>query len=89
MEAIIQRWGDSQGIRIPKFLLKSVGLSVGDRVELSASSEGILIRKAHPREHRTLAERFESFYGWPFSETPREASAPEVDWGEPRGKEIS
>lgn len=40
------------------------------------------------RTHRSLVERFESFSGRPFSKIPREASAPEVDWGKPRGAEI-
>ena len=34
MYATIQRWGNSQGLRIPKALLDAVGLKEHDRVEL-------------------------------------------------------
>lgn len=84
----IQRWGNSQGIRIPKTMLKAADLAVNDRVELKASPEEIVIRRAEPNKHRTLRERFEAFYGQPFDEIPRITLEPEVDWGEPVGKEV-
>ena len=34
MYATIQKWGNSQGLRIPKALLDAVGLKEHDRVEL-------------------------------------------------------
>lgn len=87
MEQTIQRWGNSQGIRIPKPALEAAGLSVDDRVELAASSEGLLVRKAAPKKHQSIRELFEAFYGVPFDEIPRVDPEPEADWGEPTGHE--
>ena len=53
MYATIQKWGNSQGLRIPKALLDAVGLKEHDRVELVQMDDGINIRRAssHPAPH--------------------------------------
>ena len=87
--ATIQPWGNSQGLRIPKSTLQSVGFAVSDRVELVPAENELVIRKATPQKrHRTLRERLEEFYGLPFDEIQRSASEPEIDWGPPVGEEI-
>lgn len=89
MRATIQRWGNSQGIRIPKTLLEDSGLSVNDCVELVPASEGLAVRKVVPtKRHRTTTERLEEFYGLPIDEVSRDTSEPEFDWGPPVGDEI-
>ena len=62
MYATIQRWGNSQGLRIPKALLDALGLRENDRVELIQSDDGIQIKKT-AAGHRTLEERLAAFYG--------------------------
>jgi antitoxin MazE len=81
MLAKIQKWGNSQGLRIAKNLLTDVRLAVGDEVDISVR-EGIMIvapakriRGRHSIED--LAARIPKNY------QPRE-----VDWGEPAGKEV-
>lgn len=86
MYALIQKWGNSQGLRIPKSLLDTAGLRENDRVELKLSEEGITIRKAAPLRHRTLEERLVSYYGKPIAELAR-IDGEETDWGEARGEE--
>ena len=86
MYATIQKWGNSQGLRIPKSLLDTAGLRENDRVELKLSEDGITIRKAAPFRHRTLAERLTDYYGKPVEEITR-MDGEETDWGEPQGKE--
>ena len=54
MYATIQKWGNSQGLRIPKALLDAVGLKEHDRVELVQMDDGINIRRASSIPHRTL-----------------------------------
>lgn len=51
MYATIQKWGDSQGIRIPKSLLEALGIRENDRVELK---DTISIKKAAAAPHKTL-----------------------------------
>ena len=86
MYATIQRWGNSQGLRIPKVLLDAIGLRENDRVELTQADGGIHIRKA-VAGHRTLEERLVAFYGKPIDEIPRLESQ-EIDWGERMGDEV-
>lgn len=86
MYAMIQRWGNSQGLRIPKALLDALGIRENDRVELTMTENGIHIQK--PRvPHRTLEERLTSFYGKPIDQVPR-VEQEEVDWGKAEGDEI-
>ena len=86
MYATIQRWGNSQGLRIPKALLDALGLRENDRVELTQIEDGIHIKKA-TAEHRTLEERLVAFYGKPVEEIPR-LETREMDWGERSGDEV-
>ena len=44
--ATIQKWGNSQGIRIPKRLLDSLQWQQGERIILSAKNKKLLIEKA-------------------------------------------
>jgi len=81
MLAKIQKWGNSQGLRIAKNLLTDVRLGVGDEVDISVR-EGIMIvapvkriRGRHSIED--LAARI-----------PKNYQPSEVDWGEPAGKEV-
>lgn len=60
MYATIQRWGNSQGLRIPKALLDALGLRENDRVELIQSDDGIQIKKA-AAGHRTLRNGWSPF----------------------------
>lgn len=86
MYATIQKWGNSQGLRIPKALLDALGLRENDRVELIQSDDGIHIKKA-AAEHRTLEERLIAFYGKPIDEISR-TEVPEIDWGGKSGSEV-
>lgn len=86
MQATIQRWGNSQGLRIPKVLLDATGIQENDRVELTQTDDGIHIRKAKAA-HRTLAERLTAFYGKPIDRVPR-VEQQELDWGGPQGDEV-
>lgn len=75
----IQKWGNSQGIRIPKFILEQINLDANSNVSITVKDDSIIIKKA-AEKHKTLAERFADYTG----ETP----SGEYDWGEPQGEEI-
>lgn len=78
MTTTIQKWGNSQGIRIPKFLLDAVRWSDSEQLVLTAVDDKIIIEKAAQRKN--IIELFADFDG--------EYSPVEVDWGEPVGEEI-
>jgi len=47
MVAQVAKWGNSQGIRLDKRILTSLGLCVGDTVEISKSGENIIVKPTH------------------------------------------
>jgi antitoxin MazE len=45
MSTTVQKWGNSQGLRLAKHLLERPRIAVGDDVEVKAGEEEILIKK--------------------------------------------
>lgn len=86
MYATIQKWGNSQGLRIPKPVLEALGIRENDRVELIPSGDTLTIKKAATGRHRPLEERLTAFYGKPIDEIGR-IDGGEVDWGKAEGDE--
>jgi len=43
----VAKWGNSQGIRMEKRVLKGLGLSIGDTVEISRKGDEIIIKPTH------------------------------------------
>lgn len=50
MEARLQRWGNSDGIRIPKSLLKALNLKTNDIVDLIQEDNKIIISKSSKKK---------------------------------------
>ena len=88
MYATVQKWGNSQGIRIPRVLLDAVDIRENDRVELIPHGDGIEIKRLIAVKHRTLEDRLTSFYGMSVDEIERIPAGPELDWGKAEGSEI-
>lgn len=86
MYATIQKWGNSQGLRIPKPILEALGIRENDRVELVPSGDTLTIKKATTDRHKSLEERLTAFYGKPVEEIERIPGG-EVDWGKAEGHE--
>lgn len=79
MEARLQKWGNSDGIRIPSAYLKSLNLKTNDAVELKYEDDKIIITKPK-KEKISLEEKFKEYHG--------ENLAKEFSWDDPKGKEI-
>lgn len=78
MTTTIQKWGNSRGIRIPKFLLDAVQWSEDEQLVLSVDSNRIIIEKAEPKKN--IMDLFADFDG--------EYTPVEIDWGQTTGDEI-
>lgn len=78
MVTTIQKWGNSQGIRIPKFLLDAVNWSENEEIEVRAEEDKIIIQKTEKRKN--IMELF--------NDCEETYERVEVDWGEPTGDEI-
>lgn len=80
MQATIQKWGNSQGIRIPKAFLDALGMMENDLVELSRVDDNIVIKKVKKDTGLTLDDIFKDY--------DEESTAEKFDWGAPVGKEV-
>jgi antitoxin MazE len=78
MVSKVQRWGNSQGLRLAKHVLKSADISVGDDVEVIPQEGQIIIKKIAKRKF-DLEEMV--------SRMPRNYKAQEESFGKPVGKE--
>ncbi len=78
MHAKIQKWGNSQGVRIPKSILSSADFTEGEEVEIIAIEGKIVIE--HSKRHKTLKERFKEYNG--------EYKCSEWNTGSPKGQEV-
>ena len=82
MEARLQKWGNSNGIRIPSDFLKLLNLKTNDRVDLIYENDKIIIKKPN-KTKISLEEEFSKYNG--------ENLAKEYVWddnNEVKGKEI-
>jgi len=77
----IQKWGNSQGLRISKAMLSDADIEVGDAVDVVVR-DGVLIltpvrRVRGGHDIRDLVRR-----------VPRGYKPGELDWGLPAGREV-
>ena len=76
----IQKWGNSQGLRLPKRVLEDARISVGDDIDVTTRDGVIIIAPVRRvRGKRNLQELV--------SRIPKNYEIAEIDWGEPVGRE--
>jgi antitoxin MazE len=81
MRTTIQKWGNSQGLRIPKTLLEEAGVGIGEAVEIVVLEGKIIIS---PMRKKRIAVSLEDLV----SKIQKRKKAEETDWGPPVGKEV-
>lgn len=79
MFTTINRWGNSQAVRLPKRALEIASLNENDRVEILAEQDCIIIRRTN-KNHRTIEDRFNGYSG--------DYVCTEADTGTTVGKEV-
>jgi antitoxin MazE len=77
----VQKWGNSQGLRLSKALLADADIEVGDSVDVVVN-DGLLVvtpvrRVRGGHDLRDLVRRISKGDG-----------APAFEWGEPKGREV-
>jgi antitoxin MazE len=77
METKIQKWGNSLGIRIPMNIINGLSLKNGSTVDITESSDVIIIR---PKKNHDLNELLEKISD--------ENIHSEIDFGNVEGNEI-
>jgi len=81
MLAKIQKWGNSQGLRLTKNLLEEAQLVVGDEVDVSVKNSVMIVKPTKRIRGRHKLKDL-------VARIPQNHEMGEVDWGEPVGKEI-
>ncbi len=85
MITTLQKWGNSQGIRLPKPLLNALGLKQSAQIQLvlDAKRGTIVLTAAKPQRKKRGRHRIEDLV----SAMPRKYKAEEFGWGA-SGKEV-
>lgn len=73
----VQRWGNSQGLRLSKEVLETTNITVGDEVKIIAKEGKIVIEKPKKFDLKEMASRM-----------PKDYKVEEVSLGKPVGKEV-
>ena len=79
MQTMIQQWGNSLALRIPKAFAHQAKVKKGSKVALSVENGRMVMNPVRRRKY-TLEELVSKI-------TPKNRH-PETDWGRPMGKEI-
>jgi len=77
----VQKWGNSQGVRLSKELLSDVEINVGDAVDVAVRDGALVVtpvrRVRGGHDLRELVRRI-----------PKDYRPEELDWGLPVGREV-
>ena len=76
----VQKWGNSQGLRLAKQVLEEACIAVGDDVEVTARDGMIVITPSKRIRGRLDLQEL-------VSRIPKNYKPGETDWGKPIGKE--
>lgn len=79
MNTQIQKWGNSQGIRLPKHILDAVKWQPDEQITIEAKEGKVILQKA-VAERKNIKELFADYDG--------KYEKPDIDWGDSVGKEI-
>ncbi len=77
-QVAIRKWGNSQGISIPKSVMEFFQWDISDTLQMETDGDRLILRK--PFRHKTFEERLAEYGG--------EISTTDFDWGEPVGREV-
>ena len=77
----VQKWGNSQGLRLSRELLAEVRIDVGDAVDVSVHEGSLVITPARRVRGGLDLEQL-------VARIPEDYRAEEFDWGAPAGREV-
>jgi len=77
----VQRWGNSQGLRLSKQILEDAGVEVGNDVDVAVRDGVIVISPAKRTRGKISLQKL-------VARIPRNYKPEETDWGKPVGREV-
>lgn len=81
MLAKIQKWGNSQGLRITKAVLTDAQINVGDDVNIAVKDGALIITPAKKTRKKYKLKDL-------VAKIPHGYQSEETDWGKPAGNEV-
>ena len=79
MTTTIQKWGNSKGVRIPKYILDSVNWTESEQITIVVENDKIIMEKTKSKR-KNIKELFENYNG--------KYEPVKIDWENLEGKEI-
>ncbi|MEX0614117.1 MAG: AbrB/MazE/SpoVT family DNA-binding domain-containing protein [Pirellulales bacterium] len=76
----VQKWGNSQGLRVPKAVLEEAQIGVGDEVRIVVRRGRIILEPVSKVRGKYDLKKL-------VARIPKGYRAEEIDWGAPVGKE--
>lgn len=76
----IKKWGNSQGLRFPRDILRQVHISLGDEVDVKVFKGEIIVKPVSPSRKKYLLKDL-------VSKMPSTYKIHVEKWGKPTGKE--
>lgn len=77
----IQKWGNSQGLRLARQVLEDAQISVGDEVDVTVHDGVIVIAPARRIRGKQSLQKL-------VSQIPKDYKPGKIDWGKPVGREV-
>ena len=77
----VQKWGNSQGIRLSKEVLAEANILVGDELEIISTKDQLVIKPVRKIRGKYQLQDL-------VSQIPQDYKPKEEDWGSPVGLEV-
>lgn len=92
MKVTVKKWGNSQGIRLPKYVLKAIGVTDANTeldLTINNNKEIVLEKSKKPLTIDKLFEGFDYEKYWADWDKEHPNQSKEVDFGKSIGKELN
>ena len=77
----VQKWGNSQGIRLSKEILNQANILIGDELEIVTTEDQLVIKPVYKIRGKYKIEDL-------VAKLPANYQVEELDWGKPVGMEV-
>ena len=77
----VQKWGSSQGVKIPAHLLENSHIKIGEEVDISVENGKIIIKPTRQIRGKYDIKNL-------VAQMPENYQVAEENWGIPEGKEV-
>lgn len=89
MVLMLKKWGNSQGLIIPKEVLKQANInSQNPKFDVRVTHNNEIVLKENKTDLKSLFKDFDYKKYWSEYEDQHKTQSKELDWGKPIGREV-